>query len=346
MEELINNVDAIILSFVQGSFGNFTGTVQALWHLMFIVFVAFYGYKIMISGRFSASDLLIHCVKIIIILGLATKWDMFFLFIFNMVTDLPSDIAGQMMLAASSSFSSAGQVGSEASANTALSQFFDRGMAVSANVLQGAGWTDFGQYFYAFAIWIGTIGVTGYAAMLIILAKLAVAVLLGLGPIFILLLIFTNTKALFEGWLRTLLNYALVPVFVYTLLAILLTLAEGPLSYLEKSSNIYDELITAIGPFLLISVISILLLAQILNIAASVTGGVSLSTMGFGRLISRDVATTPTLKVTTGISKWGWRKTAPARSNAVAKVKAGMNGSIKAGRHALGQALKTSREVR
>lgn len=345
MEELINNVDAIILNFVQGSFGSFTGTVQMLWHLMFIVFIAIYGYKIMISGQFSVSDLVTHCVKIIVILGLATQWDMFFLFIFNMVTDLPSNIAGHMISAASSSFESDAQADSEASANNALSQFFDRGMAVSANVLQGAGWTSFGQYFYAFAVWLGTIGITGYAAMLIILAKLAVAILLGIGPIFILLLIFTNTRTLFEGWLRTLLNYALIPVFVYALLAILLTLAEGPLSYLESSSGIYDELITAIGPFLLICVISVLLLAQILNIAASVTGGVSLSTMGLGRVAGRSTVTAPASKAAAGASKWGWQKTAPLRSSATSIIKSGASRTVTASRDALSRALQKNRKA-
>ena len=75
---------------------------------------------------------------------------------------------------------------------------------------------------YAGLVWFGTIGLTGYSTMLIVLSKLAVAILLSVGPIFILLLIFVNTKSLFEGWLRTLLNYAIVPIFVYALLALIL----------------------------------------------------------------------------------------------------------------------------
>jgi len=343
MEALINHVDTIILGFVQGAFGNLTPAVQALWQMMFVVFIAVYGYKIMISGRFAASDLVTHCVKIIMIFCLATQWDTFFLFVFDMVTGLPSDMAGELMQAASSS--GAG-TDSTASANSALSSFFDRGMAVSANVLQGAKWNSFGQYLYAFAVWLGTISVAGYAAMLIILAKLAVAVLLGVGPIFILLLIFTNTRSLFEGWLRTLLNYALIPVFVYALLAILLTLAEGPLSYLETHSGIYDEMVTAIGPFLLISTISVLLLAQILNIAASVTGGVSLSTMGLARLLGRNTVTAPARNMAGGAGKWGWQKTEPARAYAAKKAKEGASHTIKAGRAVLGRALQRTREVR
>lgn len=82
IEGLINQVDAIILTFVQGSFGSLTGTIETLWRLMFIkVFIAVYGYKVIISGRFSGADLIQHSVKIIVLLVLATQWDTFFTFI-------------------------------------------------------------------------------------------------------------------------------------------------------------------------------------------------------------------------------------------------------------------------
>lgn len=285
MESLISHVDSIILGFVQGSFGSLTATIQTLWRLMFIVFIAVYGYKVIISGRFSASDLVWHCLKIILLLVVATEWDTFFLFIYNMATDMPSDIAGILIASAADNIGSGAN--DENSANQALSLFFDRGMAVSSKLLEGAGWSDFGQYMYAGMVWLGTIGLAGYSTMLIVLSKLAVAILLAVGPVFILLLIFANTKSLFEGWMRTLLNYAVVPIFVYALLALILMLIEQPLTILEQNSNTNSELLSYIGPFLLTAIVSILLLSQILNMAASITGGVSLSTMGTGAWTSR-----------------------------------------------------------
>jgi|GEM_PF-2842808 len=177
--------------------------------------------------------------------------------------------------------------------------------AASENILQGAGWQDLGQYLYAFAVWLGALGITGYAAMLIILAKLAVAVLLAIGPLFILLLMFANTRSLFDGWLRTLLGYGLIPVFVYALLSILLTLAEAPLRQLENTSGA-EELISVVGPFLLINFIATLLLAQILNIAGSVTGGGSLSTMGLAK---------SSFKFAQKSGAWSWQKIESARIN-------------------------------
>jgi len=321
MDQLISNVDNIILTFVHGSFGSLTGTIHTLWRLMFIVFIAVYGYKIMVSGRFSTSDLITHCLKIIVLLVLATSWDAFFLFVYRMVTDLPSEIAGQIMQAAASSFGPDAVADNTLTANTALSQFYDRAMSVAAHLLEGAGWNQTGLYFYAFAVWFGAIGFTGYATMLIILSKLAVSLLLAIGPIFILLLIFTDTRKLFEGWLKTLLNYAIIPIFVYALLAILLVLAESPLKYMELHNGVSDQFLTAIGPFLLISFVSILLLAQVMSIATNITGGVSLSTMG-GSLWLKDAAK-GTSKVTAKATELGWKKSAPARERLVEKVKAG-----------------------
>ena len=51
-----------------------------------------------------------------------------------------------------------------------------------------------------------------YSTFLLILSKLAIALLLAVAPLILLLLIFDNTRGFFEGWLRQLANYALIPL--------------------------------------------------------------------------------------------------------------------------------------
>jgi len=223
--------------------------------------------------------LITHCVKFLLVLALATQWSAFFMFVYSMATNLPSDIAGQIMQAASNSLGAQSQAATVASANTALAQFYDHALTVCSGILEGAG-MQLSLYFYAGIIWLVTTGFVAYATMLIILAKLAVALILAVGPIFILLLIFNDTRKLFEGWLRTLINYALIPIFVYTLLALLLALVQPPLTYLQNNSGVNSAALTGVGPFALITFMATLLLQQVLNISANITGGVSLSTMG------------------------------------------------------------------
>ncbi len=279
IELIINNVDSIILAFVQGAFGSLTPIVQILWRLMFIIFIAVFGYKVIISGRFGANELIVNTLKIIVLLLIATEWDTFFLLVYNMATDLPSDIAGQIMTGAANA--TPGSVaGDGATANQVLSSFYDRSLVIVSEILEGARWYDVGKYFYALIVWFGALSLAGYAAMLIVLSKIAVAILLAIGPLFILLLIFSNTRNLFEGWLRTLLNYAVIPIFVYTLLALLLTLSDPAITNLENNTTGSANTLSYIGAFLFISFVSVLLLMQVMNIAASITGGLSLSTMG------------------------------------------------------------------
>ena len=333
MEQLITNVDNIVLGFVQGSFGSLTGIVTTLWRLMFIVFIAAYGYKTMVSGRFSASDLITHCLKIIVVLVLATSWDAFFLYIYRITTELPSDLAGQLMQAASGSLGSQSQAGDIATANAALSRFYDRSMAICEKLLEGASISHWEFYLYVMIVYLSALGFTGFALTLIILAKLAVAIVLAVGPLFILLLVFANTRNLFEGWLKTLLNYAIIPIFVYALLALLLALAESPLRYLEEHSGFTDKVMTSIGPFVLITGISIVLLSQIMNIASSITSGVSLSTLGSNLWASRTAA-----KGSATTLGWGWRKSEPARKKAAEKmneVRKAIQRAITKGREAI-----------
>lgn len=279
---LLSNIDAVIVGYVQGAFGSLTPIVSTLWTSMFIVFIAIYGYKIMISGRFVMSDLWVHCFRIIAILVIATEWNTFSVFILDIVTNFPSAIAGQMLNGAF--------VGSQdiTSANTALGDFYERGMSVSSLIMEGAGW-NITLMSYSWAVALVVIALTGYALMLIALSKIAVAILLAVGPIFILMFIFTQTKSLFEGWLRTLLNYSIIPIFVYGLLALLLTLIEPPLAAMESNISLSAQIMTYIAPFLLVSVVSLLLLSQIMNLASSITGGISLSTMGLGRSVARKI---------------------------------------------------------
>lgn len=286
IETTINNVDAIVLIFVQGAFGSFSPIVSILWRLMFVVFIALFGYKVIISGNFSASNLFVNTIKIILILVVATQWDQFSLIVYNLATDLPDDIAGVLISSVDGATPSSGAT-DEASANSTLSLFHDRAMEVTSNTLKGAGWSEIGLYFYGFIIWFGSLAFTGYAAMLIILAKMAVAILLAVAPLFILLLIYSNSKSLFDGWLRTLLNYAIIPIFVYAVLALMLSLADIPLSHLETMGGVKEGFLTLLSSFLFICVVAVLLLSQIMNIAASVTGGLSLSTMGAGAWAAR-----------------------------------------------------------
>lgn len=276
IEAYINRVDLLIFDFVKGSFLSLNPIIEILWHGFFILFIAIYGYKTIITGKFSSSQLIVSCLKIIVLLILATQWDNFFLFIYTMSTDFPSDVSGQIMKGSLFALDNQAPLDTT-SANIALSQFFDRAMKATENLLEGANFLQLPLYMYALIIWGATLAFAGYATALIILAKLGIAVLLSVGPLFIILYTFSNTKGLLENWLRALFNYALLPIFLYAVLALLLALIEAPLQYMENNIAPESEILSSIAPFVISACLSVILLLQVHKITSSIARGISLN---------------------------------------------------------------------
>ena len=66
-----------------------------------------------------------------------------------------------------------------------------------------------------------------YTLFLMALARVALAVLLAIGPLFIVLLLFDGTKRFFEAWVAQLANYALVGVLAVLVASLLMTVVEA-----------------------------------------------------------------------------------------------------------------------
>ena len=115
---------------------------------------------------------------------------------------------------------------------------------------------------------------TGAALVLIILAKLAMAVLLALGPVFIMLYLFRATRGFFEGWIRQLANFALLIVLTFGVLALILKIIEpSTAAFAAKGASVQ---LRDTAQYLLMAVIAGFLFALIPGFAAGVVGGFAL----------------------------------------------------------------------
>jgi type IV secretion system protein VirB6 len=107
-----------------------------------------------------------------------------------------------------------------------------------------------------------------------------VGVLLGFAPFAIVLYLFSATKSLFEGYLRQLLGFALIPVMIYSLLALVLnlvSLVSGPLMTAATNDAIK---LTFIAPYSLVMVAVGLLATQVVSWSGAIAGALSLSVAG------------------------------------------------------------------
>src|SRR5271154_3677765 len=86
---------------------------------------------------------------------------------------------------------------------------------------------DFSYYIAGFAVYL-IVGLTAiYAMFLLALSKIALSILLALGPLFIALLFFETTKRFFESWIAQLANYAFVTILTVLVAALMMGIVSS-----------------------------------------------------------------------------------------------------------------------
>lgn len=161
-----------------------------------------------------------------------------------------------------------------------IDALWDRGGTVAAFLWEKGGIFDgdVGYYIAAVIVYLLVGAVCVYTLFLMSLARVALAVLLALGPIFIVLLLFDGTKRFFEGWVAQLANYALVGVLAVLTASLLMTVVEA---YAVQTAAKGAAILTVDAlDMLLVSGLVLLILRQVMPIAARLAGGVALASFG------------------------------------------------------------------
>lgn len=117
-----------------------------------------------------------------------------------------------------------------------------------------------------------------YTAFLLSLSRIALSVLLAIGPLFIALLFFETTKRFFESWVAQLANYALITILTVMVAALMLhVVSQTAQEVIIRGGNIR----IADGMRLCIAAgLTFLIMRQVMPIAAGLASGLALSTFG------------------------------------------------------------------
>ena len=118
-----------------------------------------------------------------------------------------------------------------------------------------------------------------YGAFLYILSLVALAVLLAIGPIFIIALFFEASKPFFEKWIGMLFHYVFVVMLTAAVLGIILSVVNGYITSANGSVGATTFTSKAF-PIVIISLVGALILMQVQTKASALSGGVALATMG------------------------------------------------------------------
>ena len=120
-------------------------------------------------------------------------------------------------------------------------------------------------------MWIGAMLLLLGTVGLLVTARIALALLLAVGPIFVVLALFEGTRGLFTGWLKGLTMMALAPLFAVLGGSIMLEMAVPVLAALVKVPGQIDQ--QAAMAFFLVGAVHMALMLLSLKVAGTMVAG-------------------------------------------------------------------------
>ena len=276
--EVVQATETATAAYAQGVWTRFDTAAETPIVAVATVSLVVMGY-LMATGqlRLTASQLVPRLWRWLLILVLLLNMPDIFPWAFALVTAVPAAIAVFLL--------GAGPVTDEAGVIGLIEAVMTAGIDAASTIWTEASWSDIGSHVLSGLLLLTGLVLAILAAVLLMVSKLGVGILLAVGPFFLILRLFELGKGLFEGWLRQLLTFAIVPIFVYSLIALnfnILTTAHTQLTLAAASAT--GVTFTTAVPYILVAVVNMILLTQVMSWAGGVGGGIALAVSAGGVL--------------------------------------------------------------
>ena len=233
-------VDCLSNELAGAAFGRLFGAQGALLPALTILltlYIAVFALALLTGrSRLGISALTPRALTLGLVLTFATSWVAWQGVVWNLAVGAPDQLAGILTgIQGSATQIFAGRLDMvfAAIAQTAGSAAAPAGAAQAANAAQAGGaFSPTGlMWLGALLLLLGTVGV-------LVTARIALAVLLALGPVFVVLALFRGTRGLTAGWLRGLVMTAITPLFVVAGGSLTLELAVPVIAGLRGAEGI------------------------------------------------------------------------------------------------------------
>ncbi len=240
------------------------GSLGTVLTVVLTIYVAIFAIALL-TGRTSVGirSLIPRMMTLGLVLTFATSWVAYQSVVWNLAVSTPDYLAGILTGARGSATEVFAQkidvvftVIQEASGGGAEGGAIDPGP--SAFSPEGMMWLG------AMLFMLGTVG-------LLVTTKIALAVLVGLGPVFVVLALFNGTRGLFTGWVKGVVLCALTPLFAVLGGSVMLELAVPILKALTATPGMIDP--QAGMAFFMIGAVHVALMVLVLKVAGAMVSG-------------------------------------------------------------------------
>lgn len=259
-------VDCLANESTAAAFGRLFGSGGALLPALTIVltlYIAFFAISLLTGrSRIGISALTPRMLTLGFVLTFATSWVAYQGVVWNLAIGAPDQIASVL-------------TGASGSATQIFADRIDMVFAAIAEVgtagqngqpaaaAQGSFTPENLMWLAAVLLLLGTVGV-------LVASRIALAVLLGVGPVFVVLGLFAGTRGLCAGWLRGVVMTAITPLFVVLGGGLMLELLVPVVANLSSGEGVDGR--AALALFLITSV-HIALIGMVLKVSGAMVSG-------------------------------------------------------------------------
>lgn len=259
-------LDAFLSDGASGAMGEVAGPLRAA----LILYVLLYGFAIL-RGAIAEPmmDFAIRSVKLALVVTLATTaaygpWIAQPLF-----HGLPDALARAV---------GGGAVGD---AGAAFDQFFNRAAYLGEKIAEQATLTDWLPLLLSGAVWVCGALAAALGFGVVVLSKVALALLIALGPIFIACALFDASRRFFFGWLSQAVNYLVLFTLILAIFQMVLAIVAEQWAAIDSDDPMAGGLV-----FIALCLLGAIFFLQTPAIAAGIAGGASLGLADFGNAVS------------------------------------------------------------
>ena len=253
-------VDCASSQMAQAAFGRLFGSGGALvpaLTILLTLFVALFAFALITGrSRIGISSLTPRIVTLGLVLTFATSWIAYQSVVWNLATGMPNQLASIL-------------TGTPGNAVDVFAQKID--VVFQALIQASQGQQAQSTFSPPGLLWLGgtllLLGTVGVLAT----SRIALAVLLALGPVFVVLALFPGTRGLFTGWLKGVVLLALAPLFAVLGGSLMLELAVPVLSSLVTVPGQINA--QAAMAFFMIGAVHAALMILVMKVAGAMVAG-------------------------------------------------------------------------
>lgn len=268
-QPLFHKVDTITATFVHDISTRCVTEITPVVTVGLTVSFIAYGLLIMRGTvGMPVSEFLWKAFRVAIIVNIALAGGLYQSEIAGLIRTLPDDLATALIINPSQGVT----------AVSLIDEAMGAGLKCAGEAFNMAGLFSFEGLTYCLIgiiIFFMTVILTSVGASFLLMAKIVLSILAGLGPLFIVALVFPATERFFNLWLGQVINYILLVVLYAAVFGFMITMFKDYMAGIKMDGG--NNIAWTVGGVAGLSFSMLIILRQLPSIASSLAGGAALS---------------------------------------------------------------------